>query len=89
MPEGLDKIDHRVLTAIYRNFNGGPVGLETLAATINEDSGTIEDVASLICAKRILEPHTKGQGLHSSGLQPFGYSGTILCFAGDGHVMGG
>lgn len=42
--EGLDKIDHRVLMAIIRNFNGGPVGLETLAATINEDSGTIEDV---------------------------------------------
>lgn len=42
--EGLDKIDHRVLSAIVKNFNGGPVGLETLAATINEDSGTIEDV---------------------------------------------
>ncbi len=42
--EGLDKIDHRVLMAIIRNFNGGPVGLETLAATVNEDSGTIEDV---------------------------------------------
>lgn len=42
--EGLDKIDHRVLKTIIRNFNGGPVGLETLAATINEDSGTIEDV---------------------------------------------
>lgn len=42
--EGLDKVDHRVLEAIIRNFNGGPVGLETLAATINEDSGTVEDV---------------------------------------------
>ncbi len=42
--EGLDKVDHRVLNAIIRNFNGGPVGLETLAATINEDSGTIEDM---------------------------------------------
>lgn len=42
--EGLDKIDHRVLATIIRQFNGGPVGLETLAATINEDSGTIEDV---------------------------------------------
>lgn len=42
--EGLDKIDHRVLKTIIRNFNGGPVGLETLAATINEDGGTIEDV---------------------------------------------
>ena len=42
--EGLDKVDHRVLETIIRTFNGGPVGLETLAATINEDSGTIEDV---------------------------------------------
>ncbi|MBQ2837058.1 MAG: Holliday junction branch migration DNA helicase RuvB, partial [Peptococcaceae bacterium] len=42
--EGLDKVDHRVLEAIIRSFNGGPVGLETLAATINEDSGTIEDM---------------------------------------------
>ena len=42
--EGLDKIDHRVLSTIIRYFNGGPVGLETLAATINEDSDTIEDV---------------------------------------------
>ena len=42
--EGLDKIDHRVLETIIRTFNGGPVGLETLAATINEDSGTVEDV---------------------------------------------
>jgi Holliday junction DNA helicase RuvB len=42
--EGLDKVDHRVLDAIIHSFNGGPVGLETLAATINEDSGTIEDM---------------------------------------------
>ncbi len=42
--EGLDKVDHRVLEAIIRSFNGGPVGLETLSATINEDSGTIEDM---------------------------------------------
>lgn len=88
--EGLDKIDHRVLTAIIRNFNGGPVGLETLAATINEmTAAPLKMSASLICCKRILEPHTKGQGLHSSGLQPFGHSGAILCFAGDGHIMGG
>lgn len=41
---GLDKLDHRVLNAIIRTFHGGPVGLETLAAAINEDSGTIEDM---------------------------------------------
>lgn len=41
---GLDKIDSRMLLTIINNFGGGPVGLETLAATIGEDSTTIEDV---------------------------------------------
>ena len=42
--EGLDRLDIAVLKAIVTNFNGGPVGLDTLAAAIGEDSGTIEDV---------------------------------------------
>ncbi|MBR6522745.1 MAG: Holliday junction branch migration DNA helicase RuvB [Oscillospiraceae bacterium] len=41
---GLDAIDRRLLTGIIVNYGGGPVGLETLAATINEESITIEDV---------------------------------------------
>lgn len=41
---GLDFIDRKILTTIMDKFGGGPVGLETLAASINEDSGTIEDV---------------------------------------------
>ena len=41
---GLDTIDHRMLTAIIQNYNGGPVGLETLAATIGEEAITLEDV---------------------------------------------
>ena len=41
---GLDAIDRRMLTAIIRNYNGGPVGLDTLAAVIGEESVTIEDV---------------------------------------------
>ena len=41
---GLDNIDRRMLTAIIRNYNGGPVGLETLAATIGEEAVTLEDV---------------------------------------------
>lgn len=41
---GLDNIDRRMLTSIIRNFDGGPVGLETLAATINEEAVTLEDV---------------------------------------------
>jgi len=41
---GLDQIDRKLLTAIIRNFSGGPVGLETLSATIGEEAVTIEDV---------------------------------------------
>lgn len=41
---GLDAIDRRMLTAIIRQYGGGPVGLETLAATIGEEAITLEDV---------------------------------------------
>ena len=41
---GLDKIDRRILQTLIVNFQGGPVGLETLAAAIGEDAGTLEDV---------------------------------------------
>ncbi len=41
---GLDAVDRRMIMSIIQNFNGGPVGLDTLAATIGEDASTIEDV---------------------------------------------
>ena len=41
---GLDHIDRNILETIIKKFQGGPVGLDTLAASIGEDSGTIEDV---------------------------------------------
>ena len=41
---GLDETDRNLLRALIEKFNGGPAGLETLAATINEDVNTIEDV---------------------------------------------
>ncbi len=41
---GLDAIDRNILTTMIEKFSGGPVGLDTLAAAIGEDSGTIEDV---------------------------------------------
>lgn len=43
-PLGLDDLDRRVLDAIINKFRGGPVGLDTIAAAISEDSGTIMDV---------------------------------------------
>ena len=41
---GLDDFDRRMLGIIIRNYGGGPVGLETLAATIGEEAVTLEDV---------------------------------------------
>lgn len=41
---GLDSIDRRLLTTMIKNYNGGPVGLETIAAAIGEEAVTIEDV---------------------------------------------
>lgn len=41
---GLDYIDHQILLTIIQDFDGGPTGLETLAATVGEDAQTIEDV---------------------------------------------
>lgn len=43
-PMGLDLIDHKMLRAMITNFRGGPVGLDTIAATIGEEGQTIEDV---------------------------------------------
>ncbi|MBU5674557.1 Holliday junction branch migration DNA helicase RuvB [Paenibacillus brevis] len=43
-PMGLDLIDHKMLRAMIMSFRGGPVGVDTIAATIGEESQTIEDV---------------------------------------------
>ena len=41
---GLDHVDRNILLTVIEKFNGGPVGLDTLAAAVGEDSGTIEEV---------------------------------------------
>ncbi len=50
---GLDKMDRHMLAAIIDKFDGGPVGIDTLAATLNEDVNTLEDVC---------EPYLMQQG---------------------------
>jgi len=42
--EGLDQLDRRMLLTIMEKFDGGPVGIESLAAAIGEERGTLEDV---------------------------------------------
>ena len=79
---GLDRIDHRMLRAIIENYGGGPVGLETLAATIGEEAVTLEDVYEPYlmqigfltrtprgrCVTQLAYDHL---GIHFSGQQQF------------------
>jgi Holliday junction DNA helicase RuvB len=51
--EGFDQLDRRLLSVIIENFDGGPVGVESLAATLSEERGTLEDV---------IEPYLIQQG---------------------------
>ena len=44
-PEGFDELDRRMLRTIIDSFDGGPVGVESLAATLSEERGTLEDVS--------------------------------------------
>ncbi|NDE14857.1 Holliday junction branch migration DNA helicase RuvB [bacterium] len=43
-PCGLDRVDRMILKTVYHQYDGGPVGIETLAATLNEDRSTLEEV---------------------------------------------
>jgi Holliday junction DNA helicase RuvB len=52
-PQGFDDVDRRLLRMIIENFEGGPVGVESLAAALSEERGTIEDV---------IEPYLIQQG---------------------------
>jgi Holliday junction DNA helicase RuvB len=53
-PQGLDGLDRRFLSLLIEKFSGGPVGVESLAAALSEDAGTLEDV---------IEPYLIQQGL--------------------------
>ncbi len=51
-PEGLDALDRRVLTTVIDQFDGGPVGIESLAASVGEERGTLEDVVEPFLIQR-------------------------------------
>jgi len=67
---GLEDIDRKILTIMFKNFNGGPVGLSTLAASVSEDSGTIEDVYEPFLMKMgLLQRTSRGRVLTELGLR--------------------
>ena len=71
---GLDQTDRKILETMIVRFGGGPVGLETLAATIGEDAGTIEDVWEPYLIKNGFMVRTpRGRVAQRSAFEHLGY----------------
>ena len=65
---GLDAVDRRMLASIIEHYGGGPVGLETLAATINEEAITLEDVYEpYLMQMGFLTRTPRGRCVHTGG----------------------
>lgn len=72
---GLDEIDRRFLMAILKNYAGGPVGIEALAASLNEDSGTIIDTVEPYLLKAgYLQRTSRGRFATKYAFKHFGLS---------------
>ena len=70
---GLDHIDRNILMTMIEKFSGGPVGLETLAAAIGEDSGTIEEVYEpYLIQHGLIQRTPRGRMVTENGYRHFG-----------------
>ena len=71
---GLDASDRLLLTTILDRFDGGPVGLETIAAAIGEDAGTIEDVYEpYLLQNGFIARTPRGRGLTEAAIEHWGH----------------
>lgn len=81
---GLDEMDNRILSTIIHKFNGGPVGLNTIATAVGEDSGTIEEVYEPFLIKEgFLNRTPRGReitllALKHLGIEGLGRQGTLF-----------
>ncbi len=67
---GLEDIDRKLLSAMYQHFNGGPVGLSTLAASISEDIGALSDVYEPFLMKSgLIQRTSRGRVLTQKGIE--------------------
>ncbi len=69
---GLDNNDRAILITMIEKFSGGPVGLETLAASLGEDAGTLEDVYELSADERVYQPNAPRPCGDGTGVSPSG-----------------
>ena len=73
-PKGLDWIDRKLLTVLIENFNGGPAGLDTLAAATGEDAHTIEEVYEpYLIQQGFLQRTARGREATERAFKHFGY----------------
>ncbi|MGC4027994.1 MAG: Holliday junction branch migration DNA helicase RuvB [Steroidobacteraceae bacterium] len=86
-PQGMDALDRRLLTTIIEKFDGGPVGIESLAAAIGEERGTLEDVVEpFLIQKGLLMRTARGRvatraaWLHLGRPAPEGSGGRLPFF---------
>lgn len=71
---GLDEMDKRILTTIIEKFNGGPVGIGTLAVAVSEDSGTLEEVHEpYLIQQGYLKRTLRGREVTQKAYETFGF----------------
>ena len=76
---GLDNSDRLILTTMIQKFQGGPVGLDTLAAAIGEDAGTLEDVYEpYLIMNGFLKRTPRGRQVTDTAYKHLGLAGRIL-----------
>jgi Holliday junction DNA helicase RuvB len=81
---GLDRLDKSVLVALVSKFNGGPVGLSTLAMAIGEEAETIENLAEPFLVRMgFLSRTPRGRVATAAGYQHLGEKAPIHLFGGD------
>ncbi len=72
-PEGFDALDRKLLLAIIERFDGGPVGIDSLAAAVGEERGTLEDVIEpFLIQQGFLERTARGRMATRTSYQHFG-----------------
>lgn len=78
-PLGLDMIDRKFLLAIIEKFNGGPVGIDNLAAAVGEDRETLEDVVEpYLIQQGHLQRTPRGRVATISAYRHFGYDAPVI-----------
>ena len=74
-PNGFDMMDRKFITTVIEKFEGGPVGIESLAAAIGEERGTLEDVVEpYLIQEGFLQRTSRGRIATRNAYKHFGFS---------------